>query len=337
MRHRLRIRIGRTSDANRLAVLAAQVWLHTYATDGIGDEIAQYVLSELTPEKYLQSLSEPTTRFFVAEHDDCLVGFAVVKFGVPCPSGANSATELQTLYVQEHHMGHGIGKSLLRAAEAEAREQSESALWLTVNAKNARAIAFYAHQGYLKVGTSYFVLGEGRHENHVLIGPHEPPASRKPAAMPTVEELLALDLLTLREHTELAGDVLDPEGQRSAIERSLAVSELAAVRRDGRLVAYAMLQPQEAGRWFVTGFNTHPAHRSAPVFRDLFAQISTVAARHGISSLRSNVYKTNRLSMAFHRRLGFKVTRENAKGVEFTASVADLAASHLVNLTVRQS
>lgn len=151
--------------------------------------------------------------------------------------------------------------------------------------------------------------------------------------MPTVEELLALDLLTLREHTELAGDVFDPEGQRRAIETSIAVSELASVRREGRLVAYAMLRPQVAGRWFVTGFNTHPAHRSAPVFRELFAQISTVAARHGITSLRSNVYKTNRLSMAFHRRLGFKVTRENDKGVEFTASVADLGAT----VSVRQS
>ena len=170
MRHSLRIRSGRAEDANRLAVLAAQVWLHTYATNGINDVIAQYVLSELTPEKYLQSLNEPATHFFVAEHDENLVGLAVVKFGVPCPTGGSSAAELQTLYVQEHYIGRGIGKSLLQAAEAKAREQSESALWLTVNAKNARAIAFYAHQGYSKVGTAYFVLGEGRHENHVLIG-----------------------------------------------------------------------------------------------------------------------------------------------------------------------
>jgi hypothetical protein len=40
--------------------------------------------------------------------------------------------------------------------------------------------------------------------------------------------------------------------------------------------------------------------------------------------LRSNVYKTNRLSMAFHQKLGFKLTRENAKGVEFTAELAAL-------------
>jgi hypothetical protein len=45
---RLDIRSGRSEDANRLAVLAAQVWLHTYATGGITADIAEYVLHELT-------------------------------------------------------------------------------------------------------------------------------------------------------------------------------------------------------------------------------------------------------------------------------------------------
>jgi len=170
MLHGLGIRSGRSEDASLLAVLATQVWLHTYATDGINGDIAQYVLSELTPERYLVILSEPATHLFVAEHNECLVGLAVVKFGAQCPTGARSAVELQTLYVQEHFIGRGVGKALLQAAETKAREQSGSALWLTVNAKNARAIAFYEHQGYSKIGTTYFVLGEGRYENHVLIG-----------------------------------------------------------------------------------------------------------------------------------------------------------------------
>lgn len=141
---------------------------------------------------------------------------------------------------------------------------------------------------------------------------------------PQVEEILALDLLTLRTHTELAGDVFDPEQQRSAIEAALARSQLAFVRREGRLIGYAMLQAQEAGCWFVSGFNTHPAHRSGPVFRELFAQIGVLAKRHGITSFQSHVYKTNRLSLAFHTRLGFSVTKENDKAVEFSATLEQL-------------
>ena len=151
-------------------MLATQVWLHTYATDGVTDEISAYVLSEFTVERFLASLGEPATSLLVADHDGCLVGLAVVRFGAPCPSGARSTVELQTLYVQEHFIGQGIGRSLLQAAETEARERSASSLWLTVNARNSRAIAFYADQGYAKIGTTHFVLGDARHENHVLLG-----------------------------------------------------------------------------------------------------------------------------------------------------------------------
>jgi ribosomal protein S18 acetylase RimI-like enzyme len=170
MRPSLEIRRGRSEDADRLAVLATQVWLHTYAISGITADIAAYVRHELTPEKYRAILDDPQYQVFVAASGESLAGLAVVKFGVPCPAENYSSTELETLYVQEHFVGCGAGKSLLRAAETEAKQRSNGVLWLTVNAKNARAVAFYAHQGFTKVGTTYFVLGEGRHENHVLIG-----------------------------------------------------------------------------------------------------------------------------------------------------------------------
>lgn len=42
--------------------------------------------------------------------------------------------------------------------------------------------------------------------------------------MPQVHEILELDLLTLREHTERAGDALDPERLRKTIEDLLPVA-----------------------------------------------------------------------------------------------------------------
>jgi ribosomal protein S18 acetylase RimI-like enzyme len=168
MRNGFQIRKGRAEDAERLAVLAVQVWLHTYAIHGITNEIARYVLSELTPEKFSATLHEADCHVFVAEHGENLVGFAVVRVDAPCPAKSDACVELQTLYVQEHYIGRGIGKALIQAAEVKA-SASESALWLTVNARNASAITFYAHQGYSRIGTAYFVLGEERHENHVLI------------------------------------------------------------------------------------------------------------------------------------------------------------------------
>jgi ribosomal protein S18 acetylase RimI-like enzyme len=164
------IRSGQLEDARALSVLASQVWLHTYATNGITGDIVEYVVSELSPEKFKAVLHDPSSRVLVADRERCLLGFAVVKFDSPCPDNNLASVELQTLYVQEHFIGCGVGKSLLQAAEAKVRALANTALWLTVNANNARAITFYGRQGYTKVGTTYFALGDGRHENHVLIG-----------------------------------------------------------------------------------------------------------------------------------------------------------------------
>lgn len=145
---------------------------------------------------------------------------------------------------------------------------------------------------------------------------------------PQVDEILQMDLLTLSAPTEQAGNRLDPATQRAAIAASLAVSDRVAVRRQGRLVGYALLRPQPDGSGFVGAFNTHPAHRDAAVMRCLIGQLLTRAACRGFSALRSHVYKSNRLSMAFHIRLGFQITRQNDKAVEFSASLPDLQARH---------
>lgn len=166
----LTIRTGQLQDARRLAVLLTQVWLHTYANNGITEDIAEYVLSEFTPEKCLVWFNDGATQVLVAEQEESLVGVAVVRCGVSCPAQKGLMTELQTLYVQEHFIGKGIGKRLLQAAENKARSLANTGLWLTVNANNFRAIEFYAHQGYSKLGTTHFILGRARHENHILVG-----------------------------------------------------------------------------------------------------------------------------------------------------------------------
>ena len=152
----------------------------------------------------------------------------------------------------------------------------------------------------------------------------------------SVDEFLALDLLTLRAHTERSGDVLDAEQQRARIEASLSVSQVCIVRRSGALVAYAMFRPESEGAWFVTGFNTHPSFRTSTVLFELLASLVDRVRTLDIRVLRSNVYKANDLSMSFHRRLGFRVTRENEKGVEFTARSSEIAASPAIARTAKR-
>jgi hypothetical protein len=146
----------------------------------------------------------------------------------------------------------------------------------------------------------------------------------------SVDVLLALDVLTLREHTERAGDSFDIDEHREKLRKSLEINEVCSVRRDGELVAYAMLRPEAGACWFVGAFGTHPLHRTYTVVNELFVKNAILATERGIGELRSHVYKTNRLSIAFHRKLGFQITRENDKGFEFFTTRHELATKPAV-------
>lgn len=156
------VRAAVVADARTLTALSIQVWLATY-TEGVSDLCARYVLSEFTPDKFLALLEAPNVSMHVAEVDDRLVGYSLVRSGVPQPLVPEADSELCKLYVQEPFTRHGVGSALLRAARA-----GNDGLWLMVNVQNLRACRFYEKHGFVVRGSTDFVLGEGRHRNHVL-------------------------------------------------------------------------------------------------------------------------------------------------------------------------
>ena len=163
------LRVAQTKDANQLAVLASQVWMHTYAKNGVSSIIADYVLAELTPAKFSEMIADPLRFVVVAEKEDNLLGFAVIHVASQCPYAEPRAIELATLYVQAHFIGTGLGKALIQAAESWAKSEHQSTLWLKVNAQNLSAIQFYQHLGYTKADSVDFILGGKAYENYVMV------------------------------------------------------------------------------------------------------------------------------------------------------------------------
>ncbi|WP_374599867.1 N-acetyltransferase family protein [Niveibacterium sp.] len=163
----LRIRPAKTRDATRIAALGIQVWLHTYATSGVSGVMADYVLREFSETRLVEKIEDPQRLVLIAEDADHLLGYAVLHFAAP---QADLHTELETLYVQAHSHGQGIGRALLvEARSAAARGNGSSAIWLTVNARNDRAIAFYQRQGFVEIGETDFMLGGTPHRNLVMV------------------------------------------------------------------------------------------------------------------------------------------------------------------------
>jgi ribosomal protein S18 acetylase RimI-like enzyme len=173
------VRKAQPADARLLAVLATQVWLHTYATEGVSSSISEFVLNEITPDKYTALLQNSSALVLVAERNQNLLGFAVLQLETPCSNAPDATIELETLYVQAHFTGKRIGSALLTESQRMAEVLANSRLWLTVNVKNERAISFYSGHRYSKVGTHVFLLGDVGHDNDVLLGPH-PILNKKP-------------------------------------------------------------------------------------------------------------------------------------------------------------
>ena len=158
------------ADAESLAALSIEVWLHTYATNGVSAIIARHVLREFTSDNFVARLENQRIAILVAEASDGLAGYAELHFDATCPASDSSRVELGTLYVRAHFARVGIGSELLARAEALAVAGWRCPLWLAVYAGNPHAIAFYANRGYARIGHAWFDLGGTKHENHLLLG-----------------------------------------------------------------------------------------------------------------------------------------------------------------------
>ena len=142
-----------------------------------------------------------------------------------------------------------------------------------------------------------------------------------------MNEYMALDDLTLHAHTERSGAKLDLE----ILEKSRYTAKKSDCffeeRVDGKLAAYATIIEKEEGIWFVLMFNTHPSFRTPKVFLSLFRKILKRMSLSEGKCLQSNVYKENNLSVKFHERLGFKITKENDIGIEYTLDLTNKATN----------
>ena len=165
----IKFRSGTPADALCVGVLATQVFLDTYATEGIRSDLAREALAVYSPAVFSERLAHPSTFFILAEHCGHLLGFAELMLGTQCPNASISGgAELVRLYIQRPFKRKGLGSSLLAQAERLAAERSAVALWLTVWTGNVSALHFYTAQGYKDVGATSYVFEDNAYENRIL-------------------------------------------------------------------------------------------------------------------------------------------------------------------------
>jgi ribosomal protein S18 acetylase RimI-like enzyme len=164
-----------SEDALCLSVLASQVFLDTYATNGVNLDLAKEVSSVLSKESFLNRLERDTVELFVATHAGYMVGFLDLDLVSRCPDAAVSGVEILRLYVQQPFQRRTVGRTLMTLAEERVRSAGHKAIWLTAWVGNLRARDFYRTLGYKDVGVTQYVIEGQEYENRILV--KELPAS----------------------------------------------------------------------------------------------------------------------------------------------------------------
>ena len=118
---------------------------------------------------FAQDISSYSEGFFVAEADDRLSGYLIMR---PQPKPgcvqAFSPIQLWRLFVSAEYQGKGVATSLISRAIAYARAKQNDVVWLGTSADNARAIAFYRKSGFRPVGTAVLHHGHGAHDDLIM-------------------------------------------------------------------------------------------------------------------------------------------------------------------------
>lgn len=156
-------------DVPGLSALATQVFLDTYATEGVRPDLAREVRRECSEERFAVRIADPQARVVVAAMGEGLTAFLDLSLAKDSPVAGVSGVEIARLYVLPRFQHQGIGRALLDAACQAARGHGVPAVWLTAWAGNMKALRFYAAAGYRDIGATMHEIEGRSYENRVLV------------------------------------------------------------------------------------------------------------------------------------------------------------------------
>lgn len=162
------IRELHATDAPLLAHMAERMFRDTYGATH-GAMLDPYCAKAFAPGVQERELAEPGAGALIAEAHGEPAGYAQYRRR-PSPVGVDDAdaVEIARFYIDRAHHGRGVAQQLMDATLARAADDGARTVWLQAAEYNARALAFYARQGFRLVGRIPFDFAGVRENDHLL-------------------------------------------------------------------------------------------------------------------------------------------------------------------------
>ena len=167
----VQLRLCTAEDASTLAIVGSATFLESFAGLVPGDAILAHCRKNHVASAYEAYLAHPQTRAWLAEVPPgaAPVGYALLTAPEFPPELVREGDlELRRIYVFSRFHGSGTGMRLMKLAIASARQQGAKRFLLGVHPDNVRAIAFYRKNGFHRIGTRTFRVGDAQFEDPVF-------------------------------------------------------------------------------------------------------------------------------------------------------------------------
>ena len=165
LKHDLKIRQAKISDACRIAEIHVDTWRAAYR-----GQMPDAVLEALDVKKrailWTRLLADQKHRIFVAEAKMDIVGFCDLMPSRDQDADSKIFAELVAIYVHPNHWRKGAGRALCRRALEAARFDHFKAVTLWVLASNKPARNFYEAMGFSLDGANKVDRSFNNHELH---------------------------------------------------------------------------------------------------------------------------------------------------------------------------
>lgn len=136
------IRPATLADVNGITEVARHTWDVTYAQSVAPHNRRRFLDRAYTPRSLREAISRERVWFFVALQGETVLGFAQYV------RRSDGQGELVRIYVHPDHQRHGIGRGFLAIGLAEMVASGIDRCYVSAEANNAAARAFYERFGF---------------------------------------------------------------------------------------------------------------------------------------------------------------------------------------------
>lgn len=156
-------------DLDILQLFSRQRYFEAFADRNTPENMTAYLDEAFAPKKIRAELSDTNAAFYFLYWDGKLSGYLKLN-EAPAQTDLHDkqSLEIERIYVSKEFQGEGLGHYLMDQAISIATQRKKQYVWLGVWEKNERAIRFYKRNGFYRIGTHSFVMGDDEQTDYIM-------------------------------------------------------------------------------------------------------------------------------------------------------------------------